>query len=113
MALGGGIIRHVLVDQVPAAPTSPAYVTFALGFGILGYALAYGEGPLFRRTLFQLAGSCSLTIYAIVGAQKGVAVGLPALGVLALAVVAPPPSRWCVDVTSGVPPKQSINGEWL
>lgn len=113
MGLGGGITRDVLVNQVPAALTNPAYVIFALGFGILGYLLAYRKGPLFRERPFQLAASFSLTIYAIVGAQKGVAVGLPILGVLALAVVGPTAGRSLVDVSSGVPPKQFIKGEWL
>ena len=52
-------------------------------------------------------------MYAIVGAQKGVAVGLPVLGVLALAVIAPTAGRWYVDVSCGVPPKQFIRGEWF
>ena len=51
--------------------------------------------------------------YAIVGAQKGVNVGLPVAGVLALAVVAPTAGRWYVDVSCGVPPKQFIRGEWF
>jgi uncharacterized membrane protein YeiH len=48
MALGGGITRDVLVNQVPAALTNPAYIIFALAFGTLGYLLAYGEGQMFR-----------------------------------------------------------------
>ena len=38
--------------------------------------------------------SFSLPLYAIVGAQKGVDVGLPVLGVLLLAVVGPTAGRW-------------------
>jgi uncharacterized membrane protein YeiH len=52
-------------------------------------------------------------LYAIVGAQKGVAAGLPVLGVLALAVIGPTVGRWYVDVSCGVPPKQFIRGEWF
>ena len=57
--------------------------------------------------------SFSLPLYAIVGAQKGVDVGLPVLGVLALAVIGPTAGRWYVDVSSGVPPKHFIRGEWF
>jgi hypothetical protein len=54
-----------------------------------------------------------LPLYAITGAQIGVAAGLPIVGVLFLAVVAPTAGRWYVDVSSGVPPKQFIRGEWF
>ena len=57
--------------------------------------------------------SFSLPWYAIAGAQKGVEVGLPILGVLALAVVGPTAGRWYVDVSSNVPPKQFVQGEWF
>src|SRR4051812_12161256 len=55
----------------------------------------------------------SLPWYAIVGAQKGVTVGLPVLGCLLLALVGPTAGRWLVDVSSGVTPKQFIRGEWF
>src|SRR5262249_10562416 len=57
--------------------------------------------------------SFSLPWYAIIGAQKGVEVGLPVLGTLLLAVVGPTAGRWYADVTSGVPPKHFVRGEWF
>ncbi|MGZ6616812.1 MAG: hypothetical protein ACXVFQ_20595 [Solirubrobacteraceae bacterium] len=57
--------------------------------------------------------SFSLPWYAIAGAQKGVSVGLPIAGVLALAVIGPTAGRWYVDVSSGVPPKHFVRGEWF
>ena len=88
--LGGGITRDVLLGDVPAALTNPAYITVALGFGVLGYLLAYSKGQLFREGLFQFMTSFSLPWYAIVGAQKGVGAAIPVLGCLLLAVVALP-----------------------
>ena len=113
MGLGGGITRDVLINKVPGALTNPAYLILALGFGILGYFLAYGSGQMFREGLFQFMTSFSLPFYAIVGAQAGVTAGLPIAGVLFLAVVGPTAGRWYVDVSSGVPPKQFIKGEWF
>jgi len=113
MGLGGGITRDVLVNQVPGALTNPAYITVALIAGSIGYMLAFAKGQLFREGLFQFMTSFSLPLYAIVGAQKGVAAGLPILGVLFLAVVGPTAGRWYVDVSSGVPPKHFIRGEWF
>ena len=49
--LGGGMTRDVLLGDVPSAITNPAYITCALGFGLLGYLLAYAQGQLFREGL--------------------------------------------------------------
>jgi uncharacterized membrane protein YeiH len=68
---------------------------------------------LFREGLFQFMTSFSLPWYAIVGAQAGVIVGLPVFGCLLLAVVGPTAGRYYIDITSGVPPKQFIRGEWF
>ena len=56
--------------------------------------------------------SASLAWFAIVGAQKGVQVGLPTIAVLALAVVSATAGRYVIDITSGVPPKMFGRGEW-
>jgi uncharacterized membrane protein YeiH len=111
--LGGGITRDVLLGDVPSALTNPAYITLALGFGVLGYSLAYARGQLFREGLFQFMTSFSLPWYAIVGAQKGIESGIPVLGCILLAVVGPTAGRWYIDVSSGVTPKQFIRGEWF
>lgn len=111
--LGGGITRDVMVAQVPGALTNPAYITLALGFGVVGYFIAYGEGQLFREGFFQFMTAFSLPWYAIVGAQKGVTTGLPVLGCLLLAVVGPTAGRYYIDITSGKTPKQFIKGEWF
>ncbi len=111
--LGGGITRDVLLGDVPAALTNPAYITLALLFGLIGYRLAYAKGQLFREGLFQFMTSFSLPWYAIVGAQKGVDAGIPILGCILLAVAGPTAGRWYIDVSSGVTPKQFIRGEWF
>jgi uncharacterized membrane protein YeiH len=111
--LGGGITRDVMLSDVPAALTNPAYITLALTFGLLGYSLAYAKGQLFREGLFQFMTSFSLPWYAIVGAQKGVEAGIPVLGCILLAIVGPTAGRWLIDISSGVTPKQFIRGEWF
>jgi uncharacterized membrane protein YeiH len=111
--LGGGITRDVMLGDVPAALTNPAYITLALTFGTLGYLLAYAKGQLFREGLFQFMTSFSLPWYAIVGAQKAVGQGIPVAGALLLSVIGPTAGRWFVDVSSGVTPKHFIRGEWF
>ena len=112
--IGGGITRDLLAGTIPpGALVNPAYITFCLIFGIIGYLIAYGEGQLFREGLFQFMTSFSLPWYAIAGAEKGEAVHLPILGALFLAVVGPTAGRYYIDVTSGVTPKQFVKGEWF
>ena len=111
--IGGGVSRDVLLNTVPGALTNPAYIILCLAFGIIGYRLSYAKGQLFREGLFQFMTSFSLPLYAIVGAQKAEAAGLPVVGVLAIAVVGPTAGRWFIDVSSGVVPKQFIRGEWF
>lgn len=111
--IGGGVTRDVLANEVPAAFTNPAYIVLCLAAGILGYQLAYAKGQLFREGLFQFMTSFSLPWYAIVGAAKGVSIGLPALGCIALGVVGATAGRWLIDVSSGVSPKQFVQGEWF
>jgi len=111
--IGGGVTRDVLVAEVPSALTNPAYLVLCIVFGVVGYFLAYGEGQLFREGLFQFMTAFALPWYAIVGAQKGVSVGLPVFGCLLLAVVGPTAGRYYIDLTSGKTAKQFIRSEWF
>ncbi len=111
--IGGGVTRDLLAGQQPAALKNPAYLTLCLAAGIVGYAVAYDSGQLFREGLFQFMTTFSLPWYAIVGAQKGVEVGYPVWGCLLLAVAGPTAGRYYIDITSGVTPKQFIRGEWF
>jgi uncharacterized membrane protein YeiH len=111
--LGGGITRDVLLNKVPGALINPAYILLCLAAGIIGYFIAFASGQLFREGLFQFLTSFSLPWYAIAGASAAEIANLPVLGVLALAVIGPTAGRWYIDVSSGVPPKQFIRGEWF
>ena len=84
--LSGGIVRDVLLGHTPAALTNPAYFTVAVGGGVIGYAVAYAQGQLFREGVFQLMTSLSLVWFSIVGAQAGVQNGIPVLPCILLAV---------------------------
>jgi uncharacterized membrane protein YeiH len=111
--LGGGITRDVLLNKLPGALTNPAYITVCLIAGIIGYQLAFAKGQLFREGLFQFMTSFSLPWYAIAGAQAAATTGLPVIGILVIAVIGPTAGRYYIDITSGVPPKQFIRGEWF
>jgi len=111
--IGGGVTRDVILNKVPGAFTNPAYILLCLAAGIVGYLIAFAHGQLFREGLFQFMTSFSLPWYAIAGAQAAEEAHLPVLGVLALAVIGPTAGRYYIDISSGVPPKQFIRGEWF
>ena len=111
--IGGGVTRDVILNKIPGAFTNPAYILLCLAAGIVGYLIAFSGGQLFREGLFQLMTSFSLPWYAIAGAQAAETAKLPILGVLAMAVIGPTAGRYYIDITSGVPPKQFIRGEWF
>jgi uncharacterized membrane protein YeiH len=108
--IGGGVTRDMILNKVPSAFTNPAYILLCLAAGIVGYLIAFSSGQLFREGLFQFMTSFSLPWYAIAGAIAAEKAGLPVLGVLALAVIAPTAGRWYIDVSCGVPPKQFSGG---
>jgi len=111
--IGGGVTRDVILNKVPGAFLNPAYILLCLAAGVVGYLIAFSSGQLFREGLFQFMTSFSLPWYAIAGAEAAEKAHLPILGVLALAVIGPTAGRWYIDVSSGVPPKQFIRGEWF
>lgn len=111
--IGGGVTRDVLVSEVPSALTNPAYLTLCFFAGLVGYFLAFDREQKFRTGTFQFMTAFSLPWYAIVGAQKGVEVGLPVWGCLMLAVVGPTAGRWFIDISSSVTPAHFIRGEWF
>ena len=111
--MGGGITRDIMLGQIPHALTNGAYFVLCLAAGIVGYFIAYKGGQLFREGLFQFMTSFSLPWYTIAGCMAAAAAGVPVLGMIIVAVVATTAGRYYIDVTSGVPPKQFIRGEWF
>jgi uncharacterized membrane protein YeiH len=111
--IGGGVARDVILNKVPGAFTNPAYIVLCLAAGVIGYQIAYSKGQLFREGVFQFMTSFSLPWYAIVGAAAATKAGIPVWGAVLIAVIGPTAGRYAIDVTSGVTPKQFIQGEWF
>lgn len=111
--LTGGIVRDLLLNEVPGCLTNPAYITLCMAAGVVGYFIAYSKGQMFREGLFQFVTSLSLPWFAVVGASAAVGAGWPILGVLAMSVISAVAGRYLIDVTCGVPPKLFIRGEWF
>jgi uncharacterized membrane protein YeiH len=84
--LGGGLIRDVLLNQVPAALQQNWYIVVAVPAALLGMLLE----RLFRRLNWLITGLDALTIglYCAIGTTKALAVGLPAIPAVFVGVLA-------------------------
>lgn len=111
--IGGGIVRDVLLNTVPAALTDPWYVIVCVLSALLALRVAFLGGPHFREGLFQFMTAFSLPWYAVVGAQAALAAKLPLVAVVLIGVVGPTAGRYFLDVTSLVPAIHFVRGEWF
>jgi uncharacterized membrane protein YeiH len=111
--IGGGTTRDVLLNETPGSWTNPWYLILVILAWLIGLWLAWGKGQKFRETTYQIMTSFSLPWYAVVGVEKGLQAEWPLLGAIALGVVGPTAGRFLIDVASGLPAKQFVQGEWF
>lgn len=111
--IGGGVTRDVLLNDEPGALTNPWYLILVAVAWLIGLGTAWAKGQNFRETYFQFVTSFSLPWYAVVGVEKGLAAEWPLLGAIFLGVAGPTAGRFLIDVASGVPAKQFVQGEWF
>ncbi len=84
--LGGGLMRDVLVNQVPAALQSDWYLPVATAAALVGMLLEW----LFRRLRATITALDALTLglFGAVGTTKALALGLPAIPAIFVGAVA-------------------------
>ncbi len=84
--LGGGVLRDVMLGQVPAALEQNWYLIVATGAALFGMLLE----RLFRRLGWLITGLDALTIglYCAIGTTKALAYGLPEIPAVFLGVLA-------------------------
>jgi uncharacterized membrane protein YeiH len=111
--IGGGVLRDIMLAQIPSALSNPWYLVVCLIASAIGMSVAYNRGQQFRERAFQLMTAFSLTWYAVVGVQKGLDAHLPMLGAIFLGMVGPTAGRYLIDITSRQPAKQFVQGEWF
>lgn len=83
--LGGGVIRDVLLGQIPAALRLNWYLPVAIGAALLGMLLE----RVFSRLGWLITGLDALTIglYGAIGTTKALAFGIPAVPAVFLGAV--------------------------
>ena len=84
--LGGGLIRDLLLNEVPAALQQNWYIIVAVGAALLGMLLE----RVFRRLSWLITGLDALTIglYCAIGTTKALSVGVPAVPAVFVGVLA-------------------------
>jgi uncharacterized membrane protein YeiH len=84
--LGGGVLRDVMLGQVPAALQQNWYLIVATGAALFGMLLE----RLFRRLGWLITGLDALTIglYCAIGTTKALAYGLPEIPAVFVGVLA-------------------------
>jgi uncharacterized membrane protein YeiH len=112
--LGGGIIRDVLLNRVPAALSNEVLIPSALVAAAIGFLFAdlaaRAVGALDR--LLLLADAAFLGTYAVIGAEKAMALGLPAASCVFVGVLSGVGGGLLRDVLFGEEPSILRPGSW-
>ena len=111
--IGGGIVRDVLVNKVPAPLENPWYLIACTLAAALALLIDYQSGQRFKDGLFQFMTAFSLPWYAIVGVQAALGANLGYAAAVLIGIIATTAGRWLIDVACNVVPKQLVRGEFF
>ncbi len=111
--IGGGVVRDVLVNKVPAPFQNPWYLIFCFLAAGLALLIDFRSEQRFKDGLFQFMTAFSLPWYAIVGAQAALAANLGYFAAVIIGVIATTAGRWIIDVACNCVPKQLVRGEFF
>jgi len=111
--IGGGIVRDVLLNKVPAPLVNPWYLIVCLAAAIAALMIDYYAAQRFKDGLFQFMTAFSLPWYAIVGAQAALGAHLGYAAAVLIGIIATTAGRWIIDVACNVIPKQLVRGEFF
>ncbi len=111
--IGGGIVRDVILNKVPAAFVNPWYLIVCLLAAILALTIDYYSETRFKDGLFQFMTAFTLPWYAIVGAQAALGAHLGYAAAVIIGIVATTAGRWIIDVACNKIPKQLVRGEFF
>ncbi len=111
--IGGGIMRDILVNKVPAPLINPWYLILCLTAAAVALLVDYASELRFKDGLFQFMTAFSLPWYAIVGAQAAIGAHLGYAAAVLIGIIATTAGRWIIDVACNVVPKQLVRGEFF
>jgi uncharacterized membrane protein YeiH len=111
--IGGSVARDVLLNDFPNALINPWYLILCTLSAVLALWLSSRPGQKSRKRLYGYMVAFALPWYAIVGVQQALQDDLPLLAVALVAIISATAGRYFVDITSGVPPRQFVRGNWF
>ena len=111
--IGGGIVRDVLLNKVPAPLVNPWYLIFCLAAAALALVIDYYSSKRFKDGLFQFMTAFTLPWYAIVGAHSALNAHLGYIAAVIIGVIATTAGRWIIDGACLCVPKQLVRGEFF
>lgn len=111
--IGGGIVRDILVNKIPAPLINPWYLILCLAAACLALYIDYASEQKFKDGLFQFMTAFSLPWYAIVGAQAALTAHLGYAAAVLIGIIATTAGRWIIDSACLCVPKQLVRGEFF
>jgi uncharacterized membrane protein YeiH len=111
--IGGGVVRDLILNDVPSAFTNPWYLIFSTLMAVIALTIAYRSEMKFQDRMFRFMTYFSLPWYAVVGANKALEANLPIVACIAIGVIGPTAGRYFIDTVSGVTPQHFTKGEWF
>jgi len=112
--IGGGIVRDVLLNKIPAPLENPWYLIFCFTAAAAALTIDYAAETKFKDGLFQFMTAFTLPWYAIVGVQGALGEHLGWGPAILIGMIATTAGRWIIDSACLCIPKQLVRGEfWL
>jgi uncharacterized membrane protein YeiH len=106
--IGGGVVRDVLLNDVPSPLKDPTYLFVCLLMGLLGlaiYRFAASREERFRTRTLAYFKSFTLPWFAILGAHKALDHGLGIFAAIVVGLIATTAGGVLIDLFSGVTPE--------
>lgn len=111
--IGGGVVRDVLLNKVPAPLVNPWYLILCFAAAGLALVIDYYSAQRFKDGLFQFMTAFTLPWYAIVGAHSALNAHLGYIAAVIIGVIATTAGRWIIDGACLIVPKQLVRGEFF
>jgi uncharacterized membrane protein YeiH len=111
--LVGSMLRDLLLTDVPDALTNPWYLIVCILAALVALRVTSEASHGVREKLFQFMSAFALPWMAAVGVSKSLDADLPVVAALLIGVICATAGRYFIDVTTDVPPKPFIQGEWF
>jgi uncharacterized membrane protein YeiH len=108
--IASGIVRDVVLNDVPAALLNPWYLILCT-VAAAAAVLFHGRADHARvRSVLIVASVLAVAWYAAVATSKAHAEAIPFPGAIVVGVLGGTASRWIIDVASGIRPLQLVQG---